>query len=109
MSVSQLAIYSSGACEKGYQVDIVLKDGIPWFRGCEVTKILGYQNGRDAMRKHIKEKYKVTRDALDHLGATQGVCRDSLHLKTSQCTFSEPGLYALILRIKMKEKEDFQD
>ena len=65
MSSSQLAIYSSSACEKAYQVDIILKDGAPFFRACEVTRILGYRNGRDAVLKHVKEKHKIAKEALE--------------------------------------------
>ena len=60
-----LATYSNVVCKKAYNVDIVLKDGAPYFRACEVTRILGYQNGRAAVMKHVKEKYKVTREALE--------------------------------------------
>jgi prophage antirepressor-like protein len=103
MSASQLAVYSSGACEKGYQVDIVLKDGVPYFRACEVTKILGYKNGRDAVLKHVKDKYKVSRDTLEGSSET-------LHTPQDLAVYiSEPGLYSLIMRSKMKEAEDFQD
>jgi prophage antirepressor-like protein len=114
MSTSQLAIYSSSACEKGYQVDIVLKDGAPWFRACEVTRILGYKNSSDAVKKHVQEKYKSTKDVL---GATQGGASktlyppsESLHPPQDLAVYiSEPGLYSLILRSKKKEAEDFQD
>ncbi len=106
MSASQLAVYSSNACDKGYQVDIVLKDGTPWFRACEITKILGYKNGRDAVMKHVKDKYKITRDALGHLEGSS----ELLHPPQDLAVYiSEPGLYSLIMRSKMKEAEDFQD
>ena len=110
MSASQLAMYSSNACDKAYEVDIVLKEGAPWFKACEITKILGYKNGRDAVLKHVKEKYKTTREDLDCLGVDQGMRRDSLHIPRDVAVYiSEPGLYSLILRSKMKEAEDFQD
>jgi len=67
MSAGQLAMCSSNACDKACEVDIVLKEGAPWFKACEITKILGYKNGRDAVLKHVKEKYKATREALDSL------------------------------------------
>ena len=110
MSASQLATYSSNACEKGYQVDIVLKDGAPWFRASEVTKILGYGNGRQAMKSHVKPKYTLTWEALGHAGLAQGGCPESGQpLQATQVYISEPGLYSLIMRSKKKEAEDFQD
>jgi prophage antirepressor-like protein len=106
MSTS-LAIYSSSACKKGYQVDIVLKDGAPWFRACEITKILGYQNGRAAVMKHVREKYKVTREAL---GGDQGKSTGMVHPPQDAAVYiSEPGLYSLVMKSKMKEAQDFQD
>ena len=60
-----LAKYSNFVCEKAYDVDIILKDGAPFFRACEVTRILGYKNGRDAVLKHVKEKHKITKEALE--------------------------------------------
>ena len=105
-----LATYSSNACEKGYQVDIVLKDGAPWFRASEVTKILGYGNGRQAMKSHVKPKYTLTWEALGHAGLAQGGCPESGQpLQATQVYISEPGLYSLIMRSKKKEAEDFQD
>ena len=110
MSAGQLAMYSSNACDKAYEVDIVIKEGAPWFKGCEITKILGYKNGRDALMKHVKGKYKTTREALDSLGVDQGMCRESRHSPQDVAVYiSEPGLYSLILRSKKQEAEDFQD
>ena len=110
MSLSQLAVWSSSACEKGYQVDIILKDGAPWFRACQVTKILGYGNGRQAVIAHVKPQYALTREALGHLEPTQEGCLlDRRQLQDTSTYISEPGLYALILRSRKKEAEAFQE
>jgi prophage antirepressor-like protein len=110
MSASQLAVYRSSACKKAYDVDIVLKDGAPWFRACEITKILGYQNGRAALTKHVREKYKVTREALDQLRDDQGKRTGPVHPPQDAAVYiSEPGLYSLVMKSKMKEAEAFQD
>jgi prophage antirepressor-like protein len=114
MSASQLAVYSSSACKKAYEVDIVLKDGAPWFRACDIARILGYKNSSDALKKHVKEKY---RSAKDSLVASLGGASETLHppsetLHPPQDTavyISEPGLYSLVLKSKMKEAEAFQD
>ena len=110
MSASQLAVYSSNACKKAYDVDIVLKDGAPWFKACEVTKILGYSNGRQAVLAHVKPKYTLTREALGPLDPAQMMCLENRHTPHEAAVYiSEPGLYSLILRSKKKEAENFQD
>ena len=110
MSTSQLATYSSNACEKGYQVDIVLKDGAPWFRACEVTKILGYGNGRQAVLAHVKPRYMLTKEALEYMEPAQERCLSNRRqLQDTSVYISEPGLYALILRSRKPEAEAFQD
>ena len=113
-----LANYSSFVCDGAYDVDIVLKDGAPYFRACEVTKILGYKNGRDAVLKHVREKYRVTKEALE---ATSEGGSGMLHIplggssgqrpspQDTAVYISEPGLYSLIMRSKMQEAENFQD
>ena len=110
MSASQLAIYSSSACEKGYQVDIIIKDGAPWFRACEVTNYLGYGNGRQAVLAHVKPKYTLTKEALGSLEPAENRCLSNRRqLQDTSAYISEPGLYALILRSRKPEAEAFQD
>ena len=130
MSVKCLAI-SSKACEKGYDVDIILKDGAPWFRASEVTKILGYVNGPQAVLHNVKAKYSATKEQLcltggNPVGPGKGV--GAVDTCNSEAIYavdtykggrrsppvgsvyiSEPGLYALILRSKKPEAEAFQD
>ena len=126
MSAGQLAI-SSNACERAYDVDIVLKDGAPWFRASDVTKVLGYVNGPQAVSHNVKAKYTATKEQLCMTGGVvQGIYTvdtlkpESIYgVDTSKCGrrgphsaslyIAEPGLYALILRSKKKEAEDFQD
>ena len=59
-----LANHSSFVCDGAYDVDIVLKNGAPYFRACEVTKILGYKNGRDAVLKHVREKENMNMEKM---------------------------------------------
>ncbi len=106
-----MAIYSSDACKTSqYDVDIILKDGAPWFKACQVTKILGYKNGRDAVMKHVKEKYKLPKDALDQPGVDFEKGSESRRMPQDTAIYiSEGGLYALILKSKKPEAEAFQD
>ena len=109
MSAGQLAI-SSNTCKKAYDVDILLKDGVPYFRACEVTKILGYGNGRQAVLAHVKPKYMITKEALGHMEPGQERCLSNRRqLQDTSVYISEPGLYALILRSRKPEAEAFQD
>ena len=107
---SALANYSSNVCKKAYEVDIILREGVPWFKGCEVAKILGYGNSRQAIKSHVKPKYTLTREALGHSELTQRGCPESGHLPQDASVYiSEPGLYSLILRSKKPEAEAFAD
>jgi prophage antirepressor-like protein len=38
------------------EVRIQMKDGAPWFCAADVCRILEYQNSRDAVHKHCREK-----------------------------------------------------
>ena len=110
MSVGQLAKYSSNACEKAYDVDIVVREGAPYFRACEVTRILGYGNGRQAVLAHVRPKYMLTKEALECMETAQGRCLSNRRqLQDTSVYISEPGLYALILRSRKPEAEAFQD
>ena len=46
------------------------KDGEPWFVGKDVATALGYNNPRDAFKKHIDEEDKGVAKC-DTLGGTQ--------------------------------------
>jgi prophage antirepressor-like protein len=105
-----LANYSNFACDGAYDVDIILKDGTPWFRACEVTSVLGYGNGRQAVLAHVKPKYTLTKEALGHLETDKDRCLSNRRqLQDTSVYISEPGLYALILRSRKPEAEAFQD
>lgn len=70
----------------------------PEFCATDVTKILGYTNGRDAIAKHCKSDGVAKRDTIDSLGRTQPT------------TFiSESNLYRLILKSENKEAEPFEN
>ncbi len=119
MSSAHVAIYSGDACKTSqYDVDIVLKDGAPWFRASDVTKVLGYLNGPQAVRHNVKAKYRATRDQLCLTGSSpEGTGVNSYavdvgksHLGGRPAVYvAEPGLHALILKSKKPEAEAFQD
>ena len=131
MTNAHLAIYSGDACKTSqYDVDIILKDGAPWFKALEVTKILGYRNAAQAVRSHVKEKYTATKEQLCFtVGGPGGqesiICKPDYEISNSICGtdyenrrrghpkralyVAEPGLYALILKSRKPEAEAFQD
>lgn len=69
----------------------------PFFCAADVTKALGYANGRDAVLKHCDSDDVAKRDTIDKLGRTQ------------QVTFiNESGVYALIFGSKLESARQFK-
>ena len=79
------------------KVRVVEQGGEPWFVGSEVAKILGYQNGRDAILKHVKDNHKAT--VAIHDGSQN----------RNQTIIDEAGLYSLVMRSKLPQAEEFQE
>lgn len=80
----------------GEQVRMVLVDGEPWFVASDVTAILGYSNGRDAVSR-LPERMKGVGES-DTPGGRQRVS-----------IISEPGVYRLVMRSNLMAAEQFQD
>jgi prophage antirepressor-like protein len=80
----------------GEQVRTVLVDGEPWFVASDVTAILGYANGRDAVSR-LPERMKGVGES-DTPGGRQRVT-----------IISEPGVYRLVMRSNLMAAEQFQD
>ena len=47
-------------CELQY----IVVDGIPWFRGLYVAKVLGYENPAHSIERHVRNKHKTQRRNL---------------------------------------------
>lgn len=78
-------------------VRTVVKDGEPWFVAKDVCDALGYGNSREALSKHVRDKWKgVT--IRDTLGGTQQLS-----------IINEAGLFALVMKSKMPKAVEFQD
>lgn len=69
----------------------------PEFCANDVTKILGYSNGRDAVARHCKSEGVVKHDTLSNGG------------NQSLTFISESNLYRLILKSENKEAEPFEN
>ncbi|XTP36712.1 BRO-N domain-containing protein [Mycobacterium sp. TJFP1] len=63
-----------------------LVGGEPWFVAKDVTDLLGFKNGRDAVNQHV----------LPGQRSDVGI-HDGRQMR-SQAVISEPGLYRLIMR-----------
>ncbi|MFR8759181.1 MAG: phage antirepressor [Negativibacillus sp.] len=72
------------------------KDGEPWFVGKDVAIALGYNNPRDAFKKHIDEEDKGVAKC-DTLGGTQ-----------ETTIINESGLYSLVLSSKLPGAKQFK-
>lgn len=93
--IQKLTVFESGAFG---QLRIVYGiNNEPWFIAREVASALGYKRPNDAVRSHIKDHHKGTA-IYRTLGGDQQVTM-----------INESGLYALIMRSKMKKAEAFQE
>lgn len=78
-------------------VRVIEENGEPMFCASDVCRALGYNNGRDAVAKHVEEGDVAKRDIIDRFNRTQ------------QATFvNESGLYALIFGSKLPQAKQFK-
>lgn len=78
------------------EIRVVLVAGEPWFVAKDLTGVLGFSNGRDAISKHV-------------LPAQRGVSRIATPFGDQDMTvISEAGLYRLIMRSNVPAAEKFQ-
>lgn len=78
------------------RVRVVENDGEPWFVGKDVAEILGYKDTSDAMKKHVDNDDKLTRQFAD-----SGQNREMYII-------NESGLYSLILSSKLPQAKAFK-
>lgn len=81
----------------GNQLRTVLIDDEPFFVGKDVAVAIGYKNFRDALKSHVKDKYKRESRITTPSGAQKIT------------VISEPGLYQLAGESKLPSAEPFQD
>lgn len=82
---------------EGANIRTVMVDDEPMFVGKDVAEALGYSNTADALSKHVRTKHK---------GSSQIATPSGVQTMT---VISEPGIYSLIGRSKLKSAERFQD
>lgn len=84
---------------RGTQVRVVTIDDQPWFVAADVTFILGYRNGADAVAKHVRPVQRRSSRI-----ATPGAVPFQ-----EMTVISEGGLYRLMLRASTALADEFQD
>lgn len=72
-----------------FKVRTIIKDNEIWFVGKDVAEALGYSDTNQAIRKHIDEEDKLTRQ-IDGIGQ-----------KREMYIINESGLYSLVLSSKL--------
>lgn len=81
----------------GNQLRTVLIDNEPFFVGKDAAVAIGYKNFRDALKSHVKDKYKRE----SRITTPSGI--------QTVTVISEPGLYQLAGESKLPSAEPFQD
>lgn len=81
---------------KGSEVRTLTIDGEPYFVGKEVAEILGYKDTDGAIRKHVDDEDKLTRQF-----SGSGQMR-------KMTIINESGLYSLILSSKLEKAKEFK-
>ena len=78
------------------EIRTVIIDGEPWFVAKDITDRLEYQNGRDAIQRHVDEEDKA--DVGIHDGSQN----------RNMVVINESGMYALVLSSKLESAKKFK-
>ena len=91
---NQLQVFEN---ENFGKVGVVEIDGVPWFVGKDVTRILGYGNGSRDINRHVdgedRQNYRNGTSEINNRGIT---------------VINESGLYSLILSSKLPKAKEFK-
>lgn len=79
-----------------FKVRTIIKDNEIWFVGKDVAEALGYSDTNQAIRRHIDEEDKLTRQ-IDGIGQ-----------KREMYIINESGLYSLVLSSKLPTAKEFK-
>lgn len=78
------------------EVRVIEKDNQPWFVGKDVAEVLGYADPQKAMKMHVDEEDKLTRQIV--------VSGQNRNINI----INESGLYSLILSSKLPNAREFK-
>lgn len=91
--------------EKFGEIRVAEENGEPWFCAIDITKILGYSNGRDAVSKHCRREGVAKRDGVSETTNQYGIKTK----QNVQLTYIDEGnLYRLITHSKLPSAEHFE-
>ena len=95
-----------------------------WFRGKDVAEILGYNDIKQVIKKHVDNKYKKIFPCRSNINLLRGSKQPPQQndigggktppqqndTRVKYCTFiNEPGFYSLVFRSKLPAAKKFQD
>lgn len=85
------------------QVRTITIDGEPWFIGKDIAVALGYENTKDALKKHVDSEDKI-------MGSqnTTPFITDSMGRIQYPTWINESGLYSLIISSKLPNAKKFK-
>lgn len=87
------------------EIRVAEVDGEPWFCAIDITKVLGYSNGRDAVSKHCRKEGVAKRDGVSETTNQYGITTK----QNVQLTYiNEGNLYRLITHSKLPSAEQFE-
>ena len=82
---------------EGNQVRTVLIDNEPYFVGKDAALAIGYKDSKNALKDHVKSKYKRGW----RINTPSGI--------QTMTVISEPGIYQLASQSKLPSADPFQD
>jgi len=92
----------------GATISCLIVEGDPYFKGIEVARVLGYENAKSAVYKHVPLKFKHKFGFL--LSKLRVSVADTLSMGDQETQWiSEAGLYKLVFKSKLKSAEVFTD
>lgn len=96
--MNELKIFENSEFGK---IQVIERNGEPWFIGKEVAEILGYKDTADALKKHVDEEDKQ----FFKVGETP-----TLKIKSNYGAYiiNESGLYSLVLSSKLEKAKAFK-
>lgn len=97
MNDSEIQLFQN---EEFGEIRTIEIDGEPWFVGKDVAVALGYNNPRDAFKKHVDEEDKRQDDGV--------AIRDSIGREQHPTIINESGLYSLVLSSKLPTAKKFK-
>ena len=89
--------------DSDFHLTYIVTDGVPWFRGKDVARLLGYTDTKKAVANNVDDEDRKIWKEL------KGDWESPLERNTGNATFiNESGLYSLILRSQKEEAKAFQ-